>query len=116
GVPGVGGLREGFRGRGLRVAFTEFLSARAVPLLVGALHPEHRPAEPGRPQGFGWPSSSCLEGTASAETVAELAPAAGEPVIRKHWYDGFAGTALDGALRARRGASLAMARAHNRRR
>ena len=105
-VPVVRRLLDAFRSRGLPVAFTEFVYSARVPLLVGELHPEHRPAEPGRPQGFGWPSSSCLEGTASAETVPELAPAAGELVIRKHWYDGFAGTALDGGLRARRVTSL----------
>src|SRR5262245_20619909 len=105
-VPAVRWLLEAFRSRGLPVVFTEFVYSTRVPLLVGELHPEHRPAEPGRPQGFGWPSSSCLEGTPSADTVAELAPAAGELVTRKHWYDGFAGTALDGALRARRVTSL----------
>jgi nicotinamidase-related amidase len=30
-------------------------------------------------------------------------------VVRKHWYDGFAGTALDGALRARGVTSLVVA-------
>jgi ureidoacrylate peracid hydrolase len=108
-VPAVRLLLDGFRRKGLPVAFTEFVYSPRVPLLVGELHPEHRPAEPGRPQGFGWPSSSCLEGTASAETVPELAPAAGELVVRKHWYDGFAGTALDGALRARGVTSLVVA-------
>ena len=34
-------------------------------------------------------------------TVAALAPRADELVIRKRWYDAFAGTPLDGALRAR---------------
>jgi len=108
-VPTVRLLLDGFRRMRLPVAFTEFVYSPRVPLLVGELHPEHRPAEPGRPQGFGWPSSSCLEGTASAETVPELAPAAGELVVRKHWYDGFAGTALDGALRAREVTSLVVA-------
>jgi nicotinamidase-related amidase len=35
------------------------------------------------------------------ETVAALAPRADELVVRKRWYDAFAGTPLDGALRAR---------------
>ncbi len=108
-VPTLRLLLDGFRRKRLPVAFTEFVYSPRVPLLVGELHPEHRPAEPGRPQGFGWPSSSCLEGTASAETVPDLAPAAGELVVRKHWYDGFAGTALDGALRARGVTSLVVA-------
>ena len=72
-----------------------------VPLLVGELHPEHRPATPGAPRGFGLPSSCCLEGDPSTEIVDALQPRAGEPVIRKRWYDAFAGSALDGVLRAR---------------
>ena len=59
-----------------------------------------------RPRGFGLPSSSCLEGTPSAETVPALAPGPDEPVFRKRGYDGFAGTSLDGALRARGVTSL----------
>ena len=38
--------------------------------------------------------------------MAALAPRPDEPVIRKRWYDGFAGTELDGALRARDVTSL----------
>jgi len=33
--------------------------------------------------------------------VPELAPRPGELVVTKHYYDGFNGTSLDGALRAR---------------
>jgi nicotinamidase-related amidase len=72
-----------------------------VPVLVGDLHPEHKPAAPGAPRGFGHPSSSCLEGDPSVEVVPELAPGRGELTVRKHWYDAFAGTPLDGAFRAR---------------
>jgi ureidoacrylate peracid hydrolase len=100
-VPVIRRLLEAFRGRRLPVAFTEFTYSPAVPLLVGELHPEHKPAGPGAPRGFGLPSSNCLEGTDSAKTIAALTPAPDEPVIRKRWYDGFAGTELDGALRAR---------------
>ena len=88
------------------VVFTEFIYSPAVPLLVGELHPEHRPAAPGAPRGFGLPSSSCLEGDASARTIGALAPRAEELVVRKRWYDAFAGTELDGALRARGVTSL----------
>jgi nicotinamidase-related amidase len=88
------------------VAFTEFTYSPAVPVLIGQLHPEHQPATPGAPRGFGLPSSSCLEGTASARTVPALAPRPEEAVIRKRWYDGFAGTDLDGTLRARGVTSL----------
>jgi nicotinamidase-related amidase len=93
-------LVDAFRARGLPVVFTEFTYSPSVPLLVGELHPEHRPAAPGAPRGFGMPSSSCLEGDPSARTIEALAPRPGELVIRKRWYDAFAGTELDGALRA----------------
>jgi nicotinamidase-related amidase len=68
---------------------------------VGDLHPEHRPAAPGAATGLGRPSSSCLDGDPSVEVVAALAPAPDELAVRKRWYDAFAGTPLDGALRAR---------------
>ena len=42
----------------------------------------------------------------SADTVPDLAPRAGELVVRKRGYDAFAGTPLDGALRARNVTSL----------
>lgn len=105
-VPVIQALLGAFRARRLPVVFTEFTYSPSVPLLVGELHPEHRPAAPGAPRGFGLPSSSCLEGDPSAATVEALAPRPGEPVIRKRWYDAFAGTELDGALRARGVTSL----------
>ncbi|MBI3824618.1 MAG: cysteine hydrolase [Candidatus Rokubacteria bacterium] len=105
-VPVIRGLIELFRRRRLPVVFTEFVYSPAAPLLVGELHPEHQPAAPGAPTGFGRPSSSCLEGSPSARTVADLAPLPGELVVAKRWYDGFAGTPLDGALRARGVTSL----------
>ena len=86
--------------------FTAFVYSPDVPLLVGELHPEHRPAAPGAPRGFGLPSSSCLAGSPSAGIVDALAPRSDEPVIDKRWYDAFAGSALDGALRARGVTSL----------
>src|SRR5262249_30117748 len=101
-VPAVRSLLAAFRDRRLPVAFSEFVYAPSIPLLVAELHPEQRPARPGEVSGFGRPSPSCLDGDARAETVPALAPEAGEIVIRKHWYDAFAGTPLDGALRARR--------------
>ena len=105
-IPTIAALLELFRARRLPVAFSEFTYSERLPLLVGELHPEHKPARPGVPTGFGVPSSSCLEGHPSAETVAALAPRDGEIVVRKHWYDAFAGTPLDGALRARGVSSL----------
>jgi ureidoacrylate peracid hydrolase len=105
-VPAIQGLAVAFRDRRLPVMFTEFVYSERVPLLVGALHPEHRPAPPGAPTGFGLPSASCLDGHPSAETIPALKPRVDELVIRKHWYDAFAGTPLDGALRARGVTSL----------
>lgn len=100
-VPQIRALVDLFRARRLPVVFTEFVYSESAPLLVGELHPEHKPAPRGAKTGFGLPSSSCLEGTPSAETIDELKPLPGELVVRKRWYDGFAGTPLDGALRAR---------------
>lgn len=100
-VPRIRSLVELFRAKGRPVVFTEFVYSERVPLLVGLLHPEHRRAAAGSARGFGRPSSSCHEDDPSSSTVAALAPADDELVIRKRWYDAFAGTALDGALRAR---------------
>lgn len=100
-VPRISTLLELFRGKRLPVAFSEFVYSEKVPLLVGELHPEHKPERPGEPTGFGRPSSNCLEDHPSVHTVAELAPRPYELVVRKHGYDAFAGTPLDGALRAR---------------
>ena len=88
------------------MVFSEFVYSESAPVLIGTLHPEHKPAPPGAPRGFGHPSSACLEGTASADTVSDLAPRPDELVVRKRGYDAFAGTPLDGALRARNVTSL----------
>ena len=100
-VPRIQALVGLFREKRLPVVFTEFVYSQRVPLLVGELHPEHKRARPAGPRGFGLPSSSCLEGEDSAKTVSDLAPRPDELVVRKHWYDAFNGTPLDGALRAR---------------
>jgi len=100
-VPRIRSLLAAFRDRGLPVVFTRFTYSPSAPLLVGELHPEHRPAPAGGPRGFGRPSSSCLEGEDNVQVVAELEPRAGELVVDKRYYDGFNATALDGALRAR---------------
>ena len=105
-VPAIQRLLATFRGRHLPVVFTEFVYSERAPLLAGDLHPEHKPARPGAPTGFGLPSSNCLEGHPSADTIPALAPRPDELVVRKHWYDGFHGTPLDGALRARGVTSL----------
>jgi len=100
-VPRIQELLSIFREKALPVVFTEFTYSPAAPLLVGELHPEHRPAAPGAPTGFGHPSSSCLAGQDNVHVIAELAPRADELVVSKHYYDGFNGSVLDGALRAR---------------
>ena len=105
-VPAVAGLIALFRRTGLPVTFSQFVYSPAAPLLVGDLHPEHRPAVSGAPTGFGRPSSACLAGDPSVDVVPELAPAPGELAVQKRWYDAFAGTPLDGALRARGVSSL----------
>ena len=105
-VPVIQRLLAVFQSRRLPVVFTEFVYSERVPLLVGDLHPEHKPAQPGAPTGFGLPSSNCLEGHPSAETIPALAPRPDELVVRKHGYDAFHGTPLDGALRARGVTSL----------
>src|SRR4029453_5359753 len=56
-VPTVAGLIALFRRKALPVAFSQFVYSPAAPLLIGDLHPEHRPAMPGGPTGFGWPLS-----------------------------------------------------------
>jgi nicotinamidase-related amidase len=46
-VPRIQELVAAFRERRLPVVFTEFTYSPAAPLLVGELHPEHRPMGPG---------------------------------------------------------------------
>jgi len=94
-------LLDLFREKHLPVLFTEFTYSERASLLVGELHPEHRKAAPGAPRGFGMPSSSCLEGEANLRVVPELQPRPDELVVTKFHYDGFNGTPLDAALRAR---------------
>jgi nicotinamidase-related amidase len=100
-VPRIKALLSVFRDKRQPAVFTEFTYDPAAPLLVGVVHPEHRPAESGAPRGFGLPSSSCLAGDSGTRVIPELQPRADELVVAKHGYDGFHGTVLDGALRAR---------------
>jgi nicotinamidase-related amidase len=107
-IPNLQRLVEACRGRGVPVVFTEFVYSPAVPCLrADPFGPEHLPARPGEPTGFGLPSSNCLiapvaeQGPNSADTVPELAPRPEELVVRGHTYDKFLGTPLDLALRSR---------------
>jgi len=105
-VPRVRMLIQTCRSKRVPVIFTEFVYSTAIPGLRGdPFGPEHLPAKPGQPTGWGLPSSNCLigpgadSGPDSPETVAELAPLDDELVIRAHTYDKFYGTPLDLALR-----------------
>ena len=108
-VPRIGELIAIFRDKCMPVVFTRFTYSAAAPLLVGDLHPEHRAAIPGALLGHGRPSSSCLEGEDNVSIVPDLEPRANELVIDKRYYDGFNGTPLDGALRARGVTTLVVA-------
>ena len=107
-IPNLRRLIGACRRKGVPVVFTQFVYAAAVPCLRGdPFGPEHLPAGPGQPTGFGLPSSNCLigplaeRGPNSAEVVPELAPRPDELVVRAHTYDKFLGTPLDLALRSR---------------
>jgi nicotinamidase-related amidase len=107
-IPTVRRLVDACRAAGVPVVFTEFVYSPAVPCLRGdPFGPEHLPARPGEPTGFGLPSNNCLiapvpeAGPNSADTVAELTPRPDELVVRGHTYDKFLGTPLDLALRSR---------------
>jgi nicotinamidase-related amidase len=107
-IPNIRKLIEACRQRRFPVIFTQFIYTTALPCLRGEpFGPEHLPARPGEPTGFGLPSGNCLvppetdSGPNSAEIVPELAPRPEELVLRGHSYDKFYGTPLDLALRSR---------------
>jgi len=107
-LPNLRRLIAACRERGVPVIFTQFVYAPTVPCLRGdPFGPEHLPARPGEPTGFGRPSNNCLvapeatQGPDSAAIVPELAPRPEELVVCGHTYDKFDGTPLDLALRSR---------------
>jgi nicotinamidase-related amidase len=51
-------------------------------------------------RGYGWDEESAVEGTWGWRIVDEVAPEAGELVVRKHRSSAFAGTELDMLLRS----------------
>jgi nicotinamidase-related amidase len=60
-LPNVVRLVEACRQRSVPVIFTEFVYATTIPCLRGdPFGPEHLPAAPGQPTGFGHPSNNCL--------------------------------------------------------
>jgi nicotinamidase-related amidase len=81
-VPAIASLLDFARAHGLAVVYTQ------------DWHP------PGDPEFALW-GEHAIEGTWGAEIVPELAPAAGDLVVRKLRYDAFYGTALDHELRQR---------------
>ena len=106
-IPNVRRLVEVCRKKSVPVIFTEFVYASSIPCLRGdPFGPEHLPADPEQPTGYGHPSSNCLigpesgEGPESATTIDALAPLESELVIQAHTYDKFYGTHLDLALRS----------------
>jgi nicotinamidase-related amidase len=103
-LPNIQALVAACRNAKVPVIFTEFVSLLEVPTLrKDPFGPEHLAPAPGAPTGWGMPSSSCIPGTRgpeSPDTVAELAPLPGEPVIRATNLDKFHGTPLDTLLRS----------------
>lgn len=92
------------RQAGVPVIYIRFIYSPAIPTLVGELHIEHKPTQPGIEPGFARPSSCCLEGDRSVEIVPDLKPESRELVIDKHGYDAFHQTPLcDAAISARPG-------------
>jgi biuret amidohydrolase len=104
-LPAVKSLVDFCRGARVPVVFTEFTSMPEVPTLrKDPFGPEHLAPEPGQPIGWGMPSGNSLLGMRGPEcpdTVEELAPLPGEPVIHAPGLDKFYGTPLDLILRAR---------------
>ena len=103
-VPPIRSLLEFCRKEGVLVIFTEFVASPTVPCLrVDPFGPEHLPAVPGQPTGWGFPSGNSNPGASGPEdpaTIDELKPLPTELVVRGYTLDKFYGTPLDLALRA----------------
>jgi isochorismate hydrolase len=62
-IPNLQRLIQACRQKRLPIIFTQFIYSPGVPCLRGdPFGPEHLPARPGEPTGFGMPSGSCLIG------------------------------------------------------
>lgn len=103
-LPAVKGLVAACRKAGVPVIFTEFVSLPEIPTLrKDPFGPEHLAPAPGAATGWGMPSGSCIPGShgpESPDTIDELQPLPGEPVIRAHNLDKFHATPLDTLLRS----------------
>lgn len=104
-IPNIQKLIACCREVGVPVIFTEYVYSPTVPCMRGdPFGPEHLPAAPGHPTGFGLPSGNALigqEGPNSPDVIDELKPRLDELIVRGHAYDKFYGTNLDYALRSR---------------
>jgi len=103
-VPKIKKVLDFCRDNSILVVFTEYIAQPEIPCLrVDPFGPEHLPAVPGEPTGWGRPSSNSIPGTVGPEnpdTIDELKPLPGELIIRGHTLDKFYGTPLDLALRS----------------
>ncbi len=103
-VPPIKSLLEFCRKAGILVIFTEFVASPTVPCLrVDPFGPEHLPAVPGQPTGWGVASGNSNPGASGPEdpaTIDGLKPLPTELVVRGYTLDKFYGTPLDLALRA----------------
>jgi len=104
-VPNIQNLIDFCRESGILVIFTKYISNPDVKCLrVDPFGPEHMPAIPGEPTGWGRPSSNSIPGTQGAENpdiVDELKPLQGDLVVEGYTLDKFYGTHLDLVLRGR---------------
>ncbi len=103
-LPPIKKTVEFCRASNIPVIFTEFVAGPEVPCLrADPFGPEHLPAAPGQPTGWGMPSNNSIIGTQGPEnpdTIDELKPLPGELVVRGYTLDKFYGTPLDLALRS----------------
>ena len=103
-LPNIKDLVVACRKARVPVIFTEFVSLPDIPTLrKDPFGPEHVAPAPGAATGWGMPSGSCIPGSRgpeSPDTVDELAPLPGEPVIRAPNLDKFHATPLDTLLRS----------------
>jgi nicotinamidase-related amidase len=103
-LPNIQALVTACRNAKVPVIFTEFVSLPEIPTLrKDPFGPEHLVPARGAPTGWGVPSGSCIPGTRgpeSPDTIEELKPLPGEPVIRAINLDKFHATPLDTLLRS----------------
>ncbi len=104
-LPPIKKMVEYCRKMTIPVIFTEFVVDPAIPCLrKDPFGPEHLLPEPGQPTGWGYPSGNSvlgMEGPECPDTIGELKPLPGEPVIRGYTLDKFYGTPMELVLRAR---------------